>query len=156
MIASCHLIYALHPLIIPWHDFADDVPNTINPTTNDSVIFENSAHQDAQGTSFARQHTDSDFTASGTVMCMKPEDAYFRDSLLLRKHFQRFRILVIGRSNAGKTTLLQRLCGTTDQPRVFDGEGNQVHRYFGVIYLLLTSHQIDAAIVEAQLEVSAL
>ncbi|KAI6012816.1 GTP-binding protein, partial [Pisolithus orientalis] len=38
----------------------------------------------------------------------------------------RFRILVVGRANAGKTTILQRLCNTTDQPEVFDGEGRYV------------------------------
>ncbi|KAH8985065.1 hypothetical protein EDB86DRAFT_3049455, partial [Lactarius hatsudake] len=28
----------------------------------------------------------------------------------------RFRVLIIGRANAGKTTILQRVCGTTDTP----------------------------------------
>ncbi|KAL4079845.1 P-loop containing nucleoside triphosphate hydrolase protein [Scleroderma yunnanense] len=45
-----------------------------------------------------------------------------------RKHFDRigrFRILIIGRSNAGKTTLLQRICNTTELPEVFNSEGKQ-------------------------------
>ncbi|KAG6331850.1 hypothetical protein ID866_7239 [Astraeus odoratus] len=50
------------------------------------------------------------------------------DPKRIRKQFDRigrFRILVIGRANAGKTTILQRLCNTTDLPEVFDGEGNK-------------------------------
>ncbi|KAI6146734.1 hypothetical protein BKA82DRAFT_152568, partial [Pisolithus tinctorius] len=38
----------------------------------------------------------------------------------------RFRILVMGRANAGKTTVLQRVCKTTDQPEIFDGNGEKV------------------------------
>ncbi|KIO06247.1 hypothetical protein M404DRAFT_999461 [Pisolithus tinctorius Marx 270] len=38
----------------------------------------------------------------------------------------RFRILVMGRANAGKTTVLQRVCNTTDQPEIFDGNGKKV------------------------------
>ncbi|KAG5651367.1 hypothetical protein H0H81_008901 [Sphagnurus paluster] len=44
----------------------------------------------------------------------------------LRKKAGRFRILVIGRANAGKTTILQKVCNTTDQPEIFDKEGNKV------------------------------
>ncbi|KAI6148777.1 GTP-binding protein, partial [Pisolithus tinctorius] len=40
-------------------------------------------------------------------------------------HIRRFRILVMGRANAGKTTILQRLCNTTDQPEIFDGKGRK-------------------------------
>ncbi|OAX33752.1 hypothetical protein K503DRAFT_869355 [Rhizopogon vinicolor AM-OR11-026] len=42
------------------------------------------------------------------------------------KKFGRFRILVVGRANAGKTTLLQRVCNTTEKPEIFDGEGNKI------------------------------
>ncbi|KAI6138530.1 hypothetical protein BKA82DRAFT_3133419 [Pisolithus tinctorius] len=37
----------------------------------------------------------------------------------------RFRILVVGRANAGKTTVLQRVCNTMDQPEIFDGNGEK-------------------------------
>ncbi|KAL4071192.1 hypothetical protein V8B97DRAFT_2024071 [Scleroderma yunnanense] len=50
------------------------------------------------------------------------------DPAVARKHFDRigrFRILVIGRSNAGKTTLLQRICNTTEFPEVFNSEGEK-------------------------------
>ncbi|KAF8810267.1 hypothetical protein BYT27DRAFT_7007052, partial [Phlegmacium glaucopus] len=34
----------------------------------------------------------------------------------LRDKYSHFRILVIGRANAGKTTLLKRVCNTKDDP----------------------------------------
>ena len=44
----------------------------------------------------------------------------------LREKFGRFRILIIGRANAGKTTILQRICNSTEEPEIFDGDGNKV------------------------------
>ncbi|KAF8126792.1 GTP-binding protein [Boletus edulis] len=44
----------------------------------------------------------------------------------VRKNFSRFRILVIGRANAGKTTLLQRVCKTTESPIVRDRNGKKI------------------------------
>ena len=32
-----------------------------------------------------------------------------------------FRVLVIGRANAGKTTILQRVCETTESPTIYRG-----------------------------------
>ena len=43
-----------------------------------------------------------------------------RDPYDLREKYTRFRILVIGRANAGKTTLLQRVCNTTEDPSIYD------------------------------------
>ena len=42
------------------------------------------------------------------------------DPYELRAKYTRFRILVIGRANAGKTTLLQRVCNTTEDPCIYD------------------------------------
>ena len=39
----------------------------------------------------------------------------------------RFRVLVIGRANAGKTSILQRVCETTESPIVYRG-GEEVRR----------------------------
>ena len=54
-----------------------------------------------------------------------------REPYDLRAKYTRFRILVIGRANAGKTTLLQRVCNTTEDPCIYD-ENNKnpvsVHR----------------------------
>jgi GTPase Era involved in 16S rRNA processing len=49
-----------------------------------------------------------------------------RDSYQLRKTYTRFRILVIGRANAGKTTLLQRVCNTTEDPCIYDENNNNL------------------------------
>ncbi|KDQ08554.1 hypothetical protein BOTBODRAFT_564383 [Botryobasidium botryosum FD-172 SS1] len=38
----------------------------------------------------------------------------------------RFRILIIGRANAGKTTILRAVCGAEGEPDVYDHEGNLV------------------------------
>jgi len=51
------------------------------------------------------------------------------DSADVNKYFDRigrFRVLVIGRSNAGKTTLLQRVCNSTELPEVFNAKGEKV------------------------------
>jgi len=51
------------------------------------------------------------------------------DPAKVKEHFDRighFRILVIGRSNAGKTTLLQRVCNTTELPDIFNAKGEKV------------------------------
>ncbi|KAI6124694.1 GTP-binding protein [Pisolithus croceorrhizus] len=46
------------------------------------------------------------------------------------KNIKRFRILVMGRANAGKTTILQRVCNSPDKPEIFD-EGNKVYKSYG-------------------------
>ncbi|KDQ06973.1 hypothetical protein BOTBODRAFT_120754 [Botryobasidium botryosum FD-172 SS1] len=37
-----------------------------------------------------------------------------------------FRILIIGRANAGKTTILRAVCGVDEEPKVYDREGRRV------------------------------
>ena len=52
------------------------------------------------------------------------------DPAKVKEHFDRlgyFRILVIGRSNAGKTTLLQRVCNTTKLPEIYNSKGEKVN-----------------------------
>ncbi|KAI6143232.1 GTP-binding protein [Pisolithus tinctorius] len=41
------------------------------------------------------------------------------------KNIKRFRVLVMGRANAGKTTVLQRVCNSTEKPEIFDAKGNK-------------------------------
>lgn len=44
----------------------------------------------------------------------------------LLAQFKRFRILVIGRANSGKTTILRAVCGTADEePEVYDEKGRE-------------------------------
>ena len=52
----------------------------------------------------------------------------------VKKQFDRighFRILVVGRSNAGKTTLLQRVCKTTELPEIYNSNGKKVKYLIG-------------------------
>ncbi|KDQ17608.1 hypothetical protein BOTBODRAFT_578759 [Botryobasidium botryosum FD-172 SS1] len=44
----------------------------------------------------------------------------------LRSKYQHFRVLIIGRANAGKTTILQAVCGAREAPRVYDGQGRRI------------------------------
>jgi len=46
----------------------------------------------------------------------------------------RFRVLIIGRANAGKTTILQRVCDATEQPKIFSWEGHEV---FHVLHIII-------------------
>ncbi|KAG2115686.1 GTP-binding protein [Suillus cothurnatus] len=44
----------------------------------------------------------------------------------LRRKFNRFRILIIGRANAGKTTILQRVCKTRENPEIYNSAGEKI------------------------------
>ncbi|KAG9308653.1 hypothetical protein JVU11DRAFT_11608 [Chiua virens] len=46
--------------------------------------------------------------------------------------FGRFRILVIGRANAGKTTLLKQICNSKENPEIYDEEGKKVNTRFTI------------------------
>ena len=45
----------------------------------------------------------------------------------------RFRVLIIGRANAGKTTILQQVCNTTEQPKIFSRDGHEVFHVLDII-----------------------
>jgi 50S ribosomal subunit-associated GTPase HflX len=51
----------------------------------------------------------------------------------VRRLTKRFRVLIIGRANAGKTTILQRVCNTTEQPKIFNREGHEVFHVLDII-----------------------
>ncbi|KDQ52392.1 hypothetical protein JAAARDRAFT_110269, partial [Jaapia argillacea MUCL 33604] len=44
----------------------------------------------------------------------------------IRKMYRRFRVLIMGKANSGKTTILQKICDTTEQPIILDQNGNKV------------------------------
>lgn len=44
----------------------------------------------------------------------------------LQEKFGHFSILIVGRANAGKTTILRGTCNSTENPEVHDGDGNKV------------------------------
>ncbi|KAJ7798429.1 hypothetical protein B0H14DRAFT_2388707 [Mycena olivaceomarginata] len=50
----------------------------------------------------------------------------------IRKKCGHFRILVIGRANAGKTTILKKVCDSTKDPKIFNPTGKKV----GVLSIL--------------------
>ena len=52
-----------------------------------------------------------------------------REPAKLRAKYTHFRILVIGRANAGKTTLLKRVCNTTEDPCIYDEKNHNLVSY---------------------------
>jgi hypothetical protein len=52
-------------------------------------------------------------------------DDHYRSKSIRRKA-GRFRVLIMGRANAGKTTILQKVCNTEEQPEIFNSRGNKV------------------------------
>ena len=44
-----------------------------------------------------------------------------------------FRVLIIGRANAGKTTILQRVCNTIEQPKIFNKGGHEVFHVLDIM-----------------------
>jgi hypothetical protein len=73
----------------------------------------------------------------------------------VRRKFRRFRILVVGRANSGKTTLLQKVCNTTEKPEIFDGKGKKVNPPFmqHQNHLLIDHDQISADVVNSSVNV---
>jgi GTPase SAR1 family protein len=53
----------------------------------------------------------------------------------------RFRVLIIGRANAGKTSILQRVCDTTESPKIYRG-GQEVRNTNFIYKYDLTVDQI--------------
>ncbi|KZP31505.1 hypothetical protein FIBSPDRAFT_1037483 [Athelia psychrophila] len=66
------------------------------------------------------------FAQSGSAS--QPAPALDADAQNIRRRFDRIRILIIGRANAGKTTVLQKVCGTTDQPVVYNARGKKIKK----------------------------
>jgi len=80
---------------------------------------------------FSRQLPSSSAMASSNLphsdfAAQDDEKLDTEELLKLRQKCGRFRILVIGRANAGKTTLCQRMCNTEDPPIVRDKNGKMV------------------------------
>ncbi|KAF8800038.1 hypothetical protein BYT27DRAFT_7200510 [Phlegmacium glaucopus] len=73
---------------------------------------------------FGRFHTSTDATSqSESTSTALPDD---HRSEQIRAMARRFRILVIGRANAGKTTILQKVCNTAEQPEIFNTKGKKI------------------------------
>jgi GTPase SAR1 family protein len=50
------------------------------------------------------------------------------DALRGNVQFQYLRVLVIGRANSGKTTILKRICNSIEDPEIFSPDGEKVLR----------------------------
>jgi GTPase SAR1 family protein len=77
-------------------------------------------------------------------------------TIKLRSKCRHFRILVIGRANAGKTTILKKVCNSIDNPQIFSPKGKKVISRARAIYLNIIDHfllQIDSVTVEGSSEV---
>jgi GTPase SAR1 family protein len=48
------------------------------------------------------------------------------DIIASRADYPRFRILIVGRTNAGKTTLVKRICNSSENPQVLTARGAMV------------------------------
>ncbi|KAL4078844.1 hypothetical protein V8B97DRAFT_2021193 [Scleroderma yunnanense] len=61
-----------------------------------------------------------------------------------------FRILIVGRANAGKTSILQRVCATTDRPEIYNAQGERVRYSWETSpsILLISYVQIGLNLVE--------
>ncbi|KAG6862105.1 hypothetical protein C0995_005915 [Termitomyces sp. Mi166 len=57
----------------------------------------------------------------------------------LREKYEHFRILVIGRANAGKTTLLKRVCNTDEDPCIYNEKKNLLEPTLGVDIIFVQS-----------------
>jgi hypothetical protein len=80
----------------------------------------------------------------------------------IRKYYDRFpfRCLIIGRANAGKTTILQRVCSTTEDPVVFSSNSSwfnrtgELERVSSISHIpiivnnLISIYQLDDTIVD--------
>ena len=67
-----------------------------------------------------------------------------------------FRVLVIGRANAGKTSLLQRVCDTTDSPEVYrvgQRVGRRLQRVCSVFVVALSISYSGQVLLEPTMEV---
>ncbi|KIK36309.1 hypothetical protein CY34DRAFT_811402 [Suillus luteus UH-Slu-Lm8-n1] len=75
---------------------------------------------------------------------MAPIDAQDSD---LRNMIGRFRVLIIGRRNAGKTTILRRVCDTTDNPEIYDTKGKKINDDEVKATITRGNHNIKQAMV---------
>ncbi|KAF7350067.1 GTP-binding protein [Mycena venus] len=66
----------------------------------------------------------------------------------LRSKCEHFRVLVIGRANAGKTTLLKKVCNSVEDPEIFSPEGEKVSLATPFHHIQAEFLQLDATIVE--------
>jgi hypothetical protein len=86
-------------------------------------------HKQHQRCTVLIERTDKELSAAVTLILMAAQESLPEDS-----GNAQFRVLIIGRENAGKTTILQRVCDTTYSPEVYrrdsSGRRERVHPCF--------------------------
>jgi GTPase SAR1 family protein len=67
----------------------------------------------------------------------------------------RFRVLIIGRANAGKTTILQRVCETTESPEIYsvDLSGARIRVWSSIREAVSVSLSLQVQQLETTMEV---
>ncbi|KAJ7194950.1 hypothetical protein GGX14DRAFT_677730 [Mycena pura] len=68
---------------------------------------------------------DSSFTSAAQPAANLPLDEPKDDIIGIRSKCPHFRILIIGRANAGKTTILKRVCSSVKAPEIYDVNGKK-------------------------------
>ncbi|KAJ7194943.1 hypothetical protein GGX14DRAFT_677706 [Mycena pura] len=68
---------------------------------------------------------DSSFTSTAQPAANLPLDEPKDDIIGIRSKCPHFRILIIGRANAGKTTILKRVCNSVKGPEIYDVNGKK-------------------------------
>ena len=69
-----------------------------------------------------------------------------------KEKFGRLRIVIVGRANAGKTTILQRICNSIEDPEIYDYRGNKVLTH--IVLLVLTGTEVCDQVDHAQIQES--
>ncbi|KAJ7932367.1 hypothetical protein B0H13DRAFT_1593175 [Mycena leptocephala] len=77
------------------------------------------------------QSGDPSLNSGAQPVAKLPEDSIIG----IHSKCPRFRILVIGRANAGKTTLLKRVCNSVKEPKIYDKDGKKVCLSSSLIHL---------------------
>jgi tRNA U34 5-carboxymethylaminomethyl modifying GTPase MnmE/TrmE len=91
-------------------------------------------------------------TVEGAVDSIDPILQELVDSALKeRLKCPQFRVLVIGKANAGKTTIIEKMCNATvgEQPVVRDGSGELVRDAVTEICLILTLELLSGTVIRS-------
>ena len=74
----------------------------------------------------------------------------------IRSKCKHFRILIIGRSNAGKTTILKKVCNSIEEPMIFSPEGERVRGILSCVQSILVNrscrlmHQLSTLLTRSE------
>ena len=75
----------------------------------------------------------------------------------VRQKFRRFRVLIMGQANVGTTTILKKICNSTDDPEIYSKKGKKVGSHI-VLFVWMgieVCDQLDQAWIQETTGVSA-